>query len=771
MLEVRVFSQTTTNVSGIVTDTLYHPIEYAAIQLFSLDDSTRSYGTISTADGTFSFKNIFPGRYNLKASSIGYQTVAKTIDISQAKRNSPIGLIQLRESSYELENVEISVTRKGLREKADMLVYIPDSIALKTAKTGIDILNKIPELRFDKKDQTISVLGNKNVLILINGIDNDRNIVSIHPNDIERIEVVTHPSVKYQSDVASVINIVLKGFKEKGFTISSNLYYCLDKKYHSGNLQLDYNIGKWRFFVTYGGQFSLDRSESSTYREDNDGNFIEEYISSPLSDSKVDLTNNRFQYGFDYEINKNNLLSFTSRIVLMDLKSYRHHAVSSSTNQVLTKESIIESTYQSDKKDQNYSLYFLHKFKNKGENITINSNYYILNNQSDHHIKDSSIYYPFGSYHIARVTNGLFKQHSLNTKVDYTKPVTNSFTLESGYQFYGRKINNETIATDTEKSVISYTDYRNSLYANGSSNLKDWNFQAGVRLENFDIKFDDVKNNQTKFLPYAAIFYKPNANNSLKLTYRESLEYPVYSILNPFRYYSSDSLSYSAGNPNLKPEQKNDLTFQYSLNKKKNHFSISLYYNYLSNLIVQTATLQGNTLAYNYDNAGKARRYGSILSFSSILFNWVEFEFLLKGSYTNYMTNKAHNGYSYSAEYGITIPLFWDIDLEVFGILKEREIDYNGYFEYGGRIDEILLTREVFKNLYLGFAVWQPFTKVKDKDKQWGKSFREIENYKELRSTSYLLNLTYFFKSGKKVERENKESFMESPQDKSKRLK
>jgi len=232
------------NVSGMVTDSLYRPVDYAAIQLFSLRDSTLSFGAITGTDGTYTIKNIPHDRYNLKISSIGYQTEAKEVDLSEAKKNVSLGLTRLKAYVYQLEGVEVKAGRTGITDRADRIVFVPDSTSLRTARTGADVLNKIPEVRVNKKDNTVKVLGNSNVLVLINGMDNKRDVASIHPGDIERVEVITDPSVKYQSDIASVINIVLKGYRQKGFTLSSNLYAGLDKKDHSGNLQLDYSVGK-----------------------------------------------------------------------------------------------------------------------------------------------------------------------------------------------------------------------------------------------------------------------------------------------------------------------------------------------------------------------------------------------------------------------------------------------------------------------------------------------------------------------------------------------
>ncbi|MFV0265891.1 MAG: TonB-dependent receptor domain-containing protein, partial [Draconibacterium sp.] len=659
-MSIKAQEATLINVSGIVTDTLIKPVEYATIQLFSTTDSTKSYGAISTMEGTYTIKNVALDSYLLKVSSIGYQTFEKNVEIKTRKKTFSLGLIRLKQSNYKLEGVEVTASRTGINERADKIVFVPDSMSLRTAKTGIDVLNKIPEIKVDKRNQAVSVLGNKNVLVLINGADNDRSIVSIHPDDIEKVEVITHPSVKYRSDVASVVNIVLKGHKEQGFSFNSNLYYGLNHQNHVGNFQLDYNIGKWHFFASFAGNKKETISIDSTHRADIYEGNEDEYLSYPITDNIADAGFYKFQYGFDYEINKNNLLSFTSRINQFDIESFRNMGTTSLSNDVKTKYSQLSSVFESEKTDQNYSLYYLHKFKNENEKLEINMNYFNLHKNSEHFVNDSSVYYPSRDItNTDRVILKKSKQNSLNARLDYSLPLSKAFTFESGYQFYHRKVSDKADATGAENNNISYTDFRHSLYVNGSYKLGKINVQAGARVENFNTEFDEVQNNQTKFLPYGAVFYQPHANHSLKLTYRKSLTYPVYSYLNPFRYYSSDSLSYFSGNPYLKPEKNNSFNLKYSFKKKSHYASLNLFYNHLNDLISQKATLQKQVVAYRYDNVGKARQYGGVLSLSSILFDWVEVEMLLKGNYTDFLNNDSHSGYSYSAECGIYTPLVW----------------------------------------------------------------------------------------------------------------
>ena len=50
----------------------------------------------------------------------------------------------------------------------------------------------------------------KNVLVLVDGMYSLRSLTTINPDDVESVEVITNPRVEYDSEVANVLNIILK---------------------------------------------------------------------------------------------------------------------------------------------------------------------------------------------------------------------------------------------------------------------------------------------------------------------------------------------------------------------------------------------------------------------------------------------------------------------------------------------------------------------------------------------------------------------------------
>jgi outer membrane receptor for ferrienterochelin and colicin len=138
-----------------------------------------------------------------------------------------------------------------------------------------DVLANVPSVNVDA-DGSVSMRGNSNIKFLINGkpssilgITDDSNALKNIPADqIEKIEVITNPSSKYEaSGTAGILNIVLKKSKGLGFngSVEGSVGYLPQSRL---NTNLSWNYGKLSWFVNGGGGFGKFENKSKTYSND-----------------------------------------------------------------------------------------------------------------------------------------------------------------------------------------------------------------------------------------------------------------------------------------------------------------------------------------------------------------------------------------------------------------------------------------------------------------------------------------------------------------------
>ena len=752
----------TTRIIGRVIDTTETGVPYATIQFLDKHDSLTRYGAITNENGIFGIDSVKFGNYLIKVSCVGFKTKFRTQDIAKQKKETYLSAFTLHIDTVQLSAIEINGKASGYYELADKTIFYPDSISLKTCKNGIDLIKKLPEIQVDKRTDAIRVLGSKNVLVLINGVNNNRSLKAITPDEIDRIELTTHPSAKYRSDITSVVNVILKDNRKEGLSVYADLSICMHQKNHLANAQITYTIKKWQFFLNYRVMLYKSISNDTTTRHDYLKNSTYTYKSYTDKATRYDRALHRIQYGIDFFPDQNMTFSFTGQLVLSNSLFDSQRKMLAYTDQSISRTSKSTNLNDNNSVQQNYSLFLERKF-DKGSSIVWNSNFYFLNDDGNAGITDTSEYTsPVYVVSSKRDEISAFEQFSVNSKIDYSRPVTERLKFETGYQLYSRKILSD-IYSNSIRSKLNYLDIRNSIYGNFLLEYNKIGIQAGLRIENLNITlYDTVQNHYLKVLPSASIIYRINPKQNLRLSYSNKLKYPSYYLLNPYNYYSSDSLNFSSGNPYLLPENTHILKTTYTYKDKKFNASLSIEYRDVTNIIVENLTLENNIVKYKYENLGRLHQYGSNLNVYAVLFGFMELESYLYLTYNSFDHHSGYDGLAYSGEISAYFPLPWDIDLEMTFIMANKEIDYNGYSTSNASIDELSINKSILNdNGSIGISVWEPFIKAREKEYVWSPSFSDENEWVQTNNTCIMLNFDYRINKGKKVKKANKELQME----------
>jgi hypothetical protein len=445
------FSQTTeiTSVLGSVVNSKQYPIPYSTI-LFLNKDSIIKYGGICDSMGLFELETVKNGSYIVKTSSIGYLNEFTTVNINTEKKKTYLRAIMLKTDINQLEEIEINANKTGYTSYVDKTVFFPDSLALKTSKNALDLLNKVPEVKVNKKNDAIKVLGNSNVLVLIDGVHTNRVLKAITPDEIKNIEIITHPSAKYRSDIESVINIVLKDEKKAGISIYSDISLCLHQKNHLAFTQISYTYKKFRVFLNYNAYSAKYINRDTTTRTENPY----KYHTYSLNDPSYDFNNQSFQYGFDFIPNKSLLVNFTGKLHLINtINTYQSRTIHTHNDTVLLDDMLSDNHSVDGNAQHNYSLY-IKKVINKKHTFSQTTNLYFLNQKDYTTLENKNNQVGQVSETNSQEILSFFNQYSINSKLDYSFLITKKNNLDLGYQFYSRGIENK-IEDDINTTILN----------------------------------------------------------------------------------------------------------------------------------------------------------------------------------------------------------------------------------------------------------------------------------------------------------------------------
>lgn len=568
----------------VLTEKDKNPVQFASVGLMSLPDSAIVSGVITLTDGSYTFQKVNPGSYYLTVSYLGYSPAGLTLTVNEGSGEIFADTLFLTEAVTNLDEVTVVGERLEGRELVDRTVYsVPEQVA-KTSANGYDILKKIPQVNVDFQNN-VSLNGSTNFIIQVDGRQRDKEFLAkLLPSDIESIEIITNPSGKYEGNIDGVINIILKKEARYGMNGNVSAYVKpLIKITAVASGAIDYSLGKITFYVTgftFTQNLDINSSNKTVFR-------MVDSLSNAAGEGDFKISSSSVNAGFDYYMNEKNSLSFNV--------SYKpvHHNVDMFSSADLFKKEIPGNTLTSNinndltSDEENVSLFYERKFKKSLQEFTAESNFYIFNSNSSNSFGNNMHVYNHADstiYSLYRLENDLNDRNYFSTKLNYVQPLGLSAKIETGYQFYYQDMEYDfnTDGINEANNLFRYREYRNSVYAGFTLNLKKVAFQTFWRVENSHIRADSVTQpDYYCLLPSANFQYKLSASHNLKFTYNRRINRPGIYDMNPYPKISSN-YDITQGNPDLKPEYRDHLQLTYTWNFGNNYFSPNIYYEFLS---------------------------------------------------------------------------------------------------------------------------------------------------------------------------------------------
>ncbi|MEM6964639.1 MAG: carboxypeptidase regulatory-like domain-containing protein, partial [Bacteroidota bacterium] len=233
-------------------------LEYATISIFSQKDSSIVTGEITDNQGIFTIK-VPPGKHFVKIEFIGYQ--AKTINdiiINRKNRTVDLGIIKMGTDTEVLVEVEVRAEKSSVQMGLDKRIFNVGQDLANDGGSAADVLDNVPSVAVDI-DGNVSLRGSQGVQILIDGkpsglvgIGSTGGLRGLPANLIDKVEVITNPSAKFEAEGTSgIINIILKKEKKKGLNGSFDFMLGYPEMYGTA-INLNLRRKKLNFFTNIG---------------------------------------------------------------------------------------------------------------------------------------------------------------------------------------------------------------------------------------------------------------------------------------------------------------------------------------------------------------------------------------------------------------------------------------------------------------------------------------------------------------------------------------
>ncbi len=703
-------AQNTVSVTGkVLSYEQNSALEYVSVKLYKLPDSTFQKGVFTNADGRFSL-NTIPGKYYLQLSLAFYENqTTEAFELKLGQTNFHQGTLRMQQpKTQEVKDVVVRGQKDVMEAGIDKKIYNVAEDLNVNGGTANDILNRLPSVEVDQ-DGGVLLRGQGSVTILIDGRPssmsggNGKTLLDALPaNSIERVEIVTNPSAKYDPDGTSgIINIVLKKNKLLGFNgmVSTNLASGDLKggNVGEGSVSLSYRNGNVNVFGTYNARYleGYRNNYNDIRQELNSGVFI---LDQNRTGTDLDA-GQTFRMGADVNLNPRNTIGFvaTGSLTRRDRTGELWNA-QLDESQTITNLWSRSSYDPTDRQNLDLNLNYKHDFKEERGNLILDVNQ-SLGSEDIEGYYVNTYYNPDTSLSTLPILDQrLFntdKNNITTAQADLTYLFPNlGLRTEAGLKAILRDQLVDTYSETLDNSLNAYQEdtlanflygYKEqiySVYGVAGKQIKRFKMQAGLRAEKAyqipNLISDSIRivNDYFNFFPSAHLRYELKPKSELSLSYSRRIKRASANELNPFTNYS-DPFNLQRGNPYLSPEYIHSFDLAYSLEKKKLTVTSALFFRQSNGVISRFKEFYpDNTSAVSYMNIAQTKALGGelILMFkpSPSLRSTLSYN----GNYTWYKTNMAgfpdRQGFNHNVKWNTSYE-FWKKTATL-----QLSVNYNG---------------------------------------------------------------------------------------------
>lgn len=786
--------KTNVSITGVVLDQdTNEPLEYATIAFFSPELQKVVTGGITNQQGKFKIE-IETGIYDINVEFISFKT--KSLLKQKLFKDTDLGNITLTLNTEALEDVIIVAEKTTVEIKLDKKIYNVGKDLTVSGGTVSDVLDNVPSVSVDVEGN-VALRGNDNVRILING--KPSGLVGLNSTDalrqlpaesIEKIEVITSPSARYDAEgTAGILNIILRRSKLQGINgaITITTGYPVSAGI-SGNL--NYRTGDFNFFTTSGYNYreapgnSFSNTQflnNTTTGTDNPDSFLNE----TRNFDRVRKGQNS-NIGIEWYVNESSSITTAFLYRSSDNKNNTTNTIAElNSNQEIVSQNLRFDPETEEDITKQYSLNYIKNFKNSGHKLTFD---FQLEN-SDENEKSKITQQNIKSIELV---NTLEEQERILLQTDYVLPIGKNNQFELGYRGNFNELStdylvqledNNSITTNTNLSNnLIYNERINAVYSQFGSKWNKFSYLLGLRAEDTRIiihqqtSSDLSRKNYTDIFPTINLGFEISKRQSITLGYNRRIQRPRSRFINPFPSRSS-STNLFQGNPDLDPSYANTFDLGYLNRIGKLTLNTSIYYNHSTQIFTFISEDTGDTVFIGTDennpgtevpvirrtpiNLASSDRYGFEFTLTynpnkkwRINGNFNVFQNNSKGNYNG--ENLDANNTSWFARFNnkITLPakIDWQTSIFYSGPSENAQTKSDAIFSM-----TMALSKDLFKEkASLTFNINDVFNSRKRVSTSTTSTFISNNEF-QWRERSFNLSFTYRFNQKKKRERSSRD--------------
>lgn len=614
------------NLFGTVTDS----VTRARMPFVSVSLQTGAEivgGALTDSTGGFHFHNLEFGTYRVTFTAVGYKSFQSGfLTLSPETPLMDVGTVTLSPEISVLETVTIRGQRPLIEQRADGIVFNTESLASSAGIDAADLLRKVPMLAVDGNGG-LSLRGRSNIRVFIDGKPSEAYassiadaLRSIPAGNIVKVEVITHPSARYDAEgTEGVVNIFTRKKYDNGTSGNVSIVPGNRSQVLMGDMYLKYR--KWLVKCDGFVQSYRNRNGSELERRSEELRFLQKNETVQTGSFMVGGVN------IMYSLDSNRIFN----------AGYRARSMPSGTQSISDNLQFAGETFmpvfqraintRTGYHGNIFTAGYTSTSTDKRREISLQTVWSFANLRNRYDLLQTD---PMEKRYEEKFdSRGL--NDELIVQADFGHTLPRNGKLEYGGKFYERGIDSDnrfSIAgagsgpyrNDARRSnTFSYRSSVYALYANTNFQWSNWRFITGVRYESTLLK-GTLRGDPIEIEPFHNIMPNILVSRSvgrkgmLKAGYSVKLVRPQLNLLNP-TVNDSDSLNVQKGNPHLVPEITRRYQLNYSQNSEKLFTDIELFYNRNRNSIELIRTpIEAGVFESSWQNVGRNRRLGASVS-------------------------------------------------------------------------------------------------------------------------------------------------------------